>query len=59
MSGNLGQMVFLQDGDVNSGVVRDLYGWASGRLCDLGSRPALCSYQYPGMEGDLSLLFPL
>ena len=48
-----------QDGDANSGVGRDWYGWVSGMLCTLGRRPFFCRRQYPGMEGDLLLLFPL
>ena len=44
---------FLQDGDVNSGVGRDWYEWASDRLCDLESRPFFCKCQCPGMEGVL------
>ena len=44
--------------DVNSTVDIDWCGWASDRLCDLGSHPFSCRCQCPGMEGGL-LLFPL
>jgi hypothetical protein len=51
--GKPGLIVCLQDGDVNSGVDRDWYEWASDRLCDLGSRSFFCRCQRPGMEGVL------
>ena len=38
VSGKLGLIVCWQDGDVNSGVGRDWYGWVSDILCALGSR---------------------
>ena len=47
----------MQGGDVNPGVDKDWYGWASDRLCDLESCPVSSRCQYPKMEGDL--LFPL
>ena len=48
-----------QDGDANSGVGRNWYGWLFDILCALGSRPFFCRCQCPGMGGDLLLLFPL
>jgi hypothetical protein len=53
ISGKPGLIVCLQDGDVNSGVVRDWCEWASDRLCDVGSRPFFSRCQCPGMEGVL------
>jgi hypothetical protein len=51
-----GSEEWLQDGDLNSSVGRDSYGWACDRLCYLGSRPFFCKYECSRMEGGL---FPL
>jgi hypothetical protein len=53
VSGKPGPIFCLQDGDVNSDVGRDWYGWASDRVCDLGSCPFFCICQFPGKEGVL------
>jgi hypothetical protein len=45
--------ICLQGGDVNPGVGKDWYGWASNRLCDPESHPVSCRCQYPKMEGGL------
>jgi hypothetical protein len=59
VSGKTGLIVCLQDGEVNPGVDKDWYEWASNRLCDLRSHPVSGKYQYPKMEGGLLLLFRL